>query len=89
MSNVLNALKREVIRLAATEAKSQVSKARKTAAEYRRQVAELRRLLRQREREIAQVSGRTRRPRPRKTHWPASGSPQNPSGAAPPPRAVG
>lgn len=52
MSNVVNALKQEVLRLAKREAKAQVGKARKAVSQYRHEVARLKRLLAQREREV-------------------------------------
>jgi len=52
MSNVVNVLKQEVLRLAKREAKSQVRKAKNAAAQYRHEVARLKRLLAQREREV-------------------------------------
>ncbi len=51
--SITDALKQEILRLAARQAKAHVAKAQKTAAEYRRQNAELKKVLRQREREIA------------------------------------
>jgi DNA-binding transcriptional regulator YiaG len=64
VSNVVNALKQEILRLAASEAKGQIAKARKAATEYRMEVAELKRLLRQREREIRLLKKRADQPQP-------------------------
>jgi DNA-binding transcriptional regulator YiaG len=55
MSNVIGVLKQEIDRLAAKQAESQISKARRAAAEYRHKVAALKRLLREKEREIARL----------------------------------
>ncbi len=53
MSNVIDALKQEVLRLAEKEAEARVAEARQAVVQYRKQVAELKRLLKQRDREIA------------------------------------
>jgi DNA-binding transcriptional regulator YiaG len=52
VSNVVNALKQEVLRLAKKEAKAQVGKARKAVSQYRHEIARLKRALAQREREV-------------------------------------
>lgn len=52
MPNIINTLKREIDRLAAKQAESQIGTARKAVAKYRHEVAELKRLLRQQEHEI-------------------------------------
>jgi len=52
VSNVVNALKQEVLRLARKEAKAEIGKARKAVAQHRMEIARLKRLLAQREREV-------------------------------------
>lgn len=53
--NVINTLKQEIDRLAASQAKAQVAKVHRTAMEYRHEVAALKRLLHEKEREIARL----------------------------------
>ena len=52
MSDIINTVKDEILRLAQKEASARVSKARKSTEQYRKQVVELRRILKQQEREI-------------------------------------
>lgn len=62
MSNVVNALKQEIDRLAAKQAKAQIGTARKAAAEYRKEVSRLKRLLAQQEREIRRLEKQAGQP---------------------------
>ncbi len=55
MSDIVNSLKQEVLRLAEKEAEAKVAEARKTALKHRAEVAELKRLLKQRDREIKRL----------------------------------
>ena len=52
MSDIINTVKEEILRLADKQAKAQVSKAQKVVAQYRTEAIELRRILKQQEREI-------------------------------------
>ena len=52
MSNVIDALKQDILRLADKQAAAQIGKAQKAAEQYHKQVVELKRLLKQQEKEI-------------------------------------
>ena len=52
MSNVVDTLKQEILRLAEKQAEAQVRKAKKVAAQYRSETVELRRLAKQQAKEI-------------------------------------
>lgn len=55
MSEIISAVKQEILRLAEKQAEAKVSKARKAAMKYRSEAAMLKRLLKQREKEIKRL----------------------------------
>ena len=52
MSDIINSVKEEILRLAGKQAAAQVGKAQQVAAHYRSEAIELRRLVKQQEKEI-------------------------------------
>jgi DNA-binding transcriptional regulator YiaG len=60
--NIIDTLKREVLRLARKEAEARIAKVQKAATEYRHQVAELKRRLHQKERELTLLQKRQQEP---------------------------
>ena len=52
MSNIINTVKEEILRLADKQAAAQIGKAQQVAAHYRSEAIELRRLVKQQEKEI-------------------------------------
>jgi len=55
VSEIISAVKQEILRLAEKQAEAKVSKARKAAMKYRSEAAMLKRLLKQREKEIKRL----------------------------------
>ena len=59
MSDIINSVKEEILRLADKQAAAQIGKAQQVAAQYRSEAIELRRLLKQQEREIKYLKKQT------------------------------
>jgi len=55
VSDIISAVKQEILRLAEKQAEAKVAKARRAALKYRSEAAELKRLLRQRDKEIRRL----------------------------------
>ena len=69
MSDIINSVKEEILRLADKQAAAQISKAQQVASQYRKQVAELRRLVKQRKRRSSTSRSRRRSSRPEDPSW--------------------